>query len=98
MLEVATAARQDGEARRDSDHIDESFRLAREALAVGVAYSSERIVDRAQRFRRGHSGPATSRVRDFDEQLRSALLLDGTHVPHRDLRTPRPGRPDSAPG
>jgi hypothetical protein len=28
MLEVATAARQDGAARRDSDRIDESFRLA----------------------------------------------------------------------
>jgi transcriptional regulator with XRE-family HTH domain len=98
MLEVATAARQDGATRRDSDRIDESFRLACEALAVGVAYSSERIVDRARRFRRQHSGPATSCVRDFDDQLRSALLLDGTHVPHRDLRTPRPTAPDSAPG
>jgi hypothetical protein len=74
MLEVATAARQDGVARRDSDRIDESFRLACEALGVGVAYSSERIVDRARRFRREYAGPATSYVRDFDDQLRSALL------------------------
>src|ERR1700729_3283209 len=95
---VATAARQDGAARRDSDRIDESFRLACEALAVGVAYSSERIVDRARRFRRDHSGPATGCVRDFDDQLHSALLLGGTHVPHCDLRTPRPRCPDSAPG
>jgi hypothetical protein len=74
MLEVATAARQDGTARRDSDRIDESFRLACEALGVGTAYSSERIVDRARRFRREYTGPATSYVRDFDDQLRSALL------------------------
>jgi hypothetical protein len=59
MPEVATAARQDGAARRDSDRIDESFRLACEALAVGVTCSSEHIIDRAQRFRRGYSGPAT---------------------------------------
>ena len=98
MIEVATAARQDGPARRDSDRIDESFRLACEALAVGVTYSSERIVDRARRFRREYTGPATSYVRDFDDQLRSALLLDGTHVPHRDLRTPGPARPGRAPG
>lgn len=74
MLEVATAARQGGTARRDSDRIDESFRLACEAL--GVAYSSERIVDRARRFGREYTGPATSYVWEFDNQLRSALLLD----------------------
>jgi hypothetical protein len=69
-----------------------------EALAVGVAYSSERIVDRARRFRREYTGPATSYVRDFDDQPRSALLLDGAHVPHRDLGSPWPARPDSTPG
>ena len=83
--------------RRDSDRIDESFRLASEALAVGVTYSSERIIDRARRFRREYSGPATSYVRDFDDQLRSALLLDSAHVPHRDLRPPRPARSDRTP-
>jgi transcriptional regulator with XRE-family HTH domain len=98
MLEVATAARQDGTGRRDSDRIDEAFRLAGEALAVGVTYSSERVIDRARRFRREYSGPVTSCVQDFDDQLRSALLLNGAHVPHRDLRSPRPARPDSAPG
>ena len=50
------------------------IRLACEALAVGVTYSSERIIDRARRFRREYSGPATSYVRDFDDQLRSAML------------------------
>jgi hypothetical protein len=98
MLEVATAARQEGTARRDNDRIDESFRLACEALAVGVTYSSERVIDRARRFRCDYSGPATSYVRDFDDQPRSALLLDSAHVPHRDLRPPWPARPDHAPG
>jgi transcriptional regulator with XRE-family HTH domain len=74
MLEVATAACQDGAARRDSDRVDEAFRLAVEALAVGVTYSSERVIERARRFRREYSGPATSYVREFDDQLRAALL------------------------
>jgi hypothetical protein len=74
MLEVATAARQDGVGRHDSDRIDEAFRLACEALAMGVTYSSERVIERARRFRRGYSGPATSYVREFDGQLSSALL------------------------
>jgi transcriptional regulator with XRE-family HTH domain len=74
MLEVATAARQDGAARRDKDRVEESFRLACEALAVGVTYSSDRIIDRARRFRREYSGPATSGVREFDDQLRSAQV------------------------
>jgi antitoxin component HigA of HigAB toxin-antitoxin module len=73
MLEVATAARQDGMARRDSDRVDEAFRLAREALGVGVAYSSERVIERARRFRHGYSGQATSYVREFDDQFRTAL-------------------------
>lgn len=73
MLEVATAARQDGTARHDNDRIDEAFRLACEALGVGVTYSSERVVERARRFRREYSGPSTSYVREFDDQLRTAL-------------------------
>jgi transcriptional regulator with XRE-family HTH domain len=73
MLEVATAARQDGTARRDSDRIDEAFRLGCEALGAGVTYSSERVIERARRFRREYSGPATSHVRDFDDQLRAVL-------------------------
>jgi transcriptional regulator with XRE-family HTH domain len=73
MLEVATAARQDGTSRHDNDRIDEAFRLACEALGVGVTYSSERVIERARRFRRDYSGPATSYVREFDDQLRAAL-------------------------
>jgi len=73
MLEVATAARQDGTARHDNDRIDQAFRLACEALAVGVTYSSERVIERARRFRRDYPGPATSYVREFDDQLRTAL-------------------------
>jgi hypothetical protein len=74
MLEVATAACQDGTARRDSDRIDEAFRLGCEALGVGVTYSSERVIERARRFRRDYAGHATSYVREFDDQLRAALL------------------------
>jgi hypothetical protein len=73
MLEVATAARQDGTSKRDSDRIDEAFRLACEALGVGITYSSERVIERARRFRREYDGPVTSYVREFDEQVRSAL-------------------------
>ena len=43
MLEVATAARQDGMRKNDSERIDESFRLASEALGIGIAYSSDPI-------------------------------------------------------
>jgi transcriptional regulator with XRE-family HTH domain len=74
MLEVATAACQDGTARRDSDRIDEAFRLGCEALGVGVTYSSERVIERARRLRRDYTGQATSYVREFDDQLRAALL------------------------
>jgi transcriptional regulator with XRE-family HTH domain len=73
MLEVATAARQDGKARRDSDRIDEAFRLGCEALGIGVTYSSERVIERARRFRREYSGPATSYVREFDDHLQAVL-------------------------
>jgi transcriptional regulator with XRE-family HTH domain len=73
MLDVATAACQDGTARHDSDRVDEAFRLACEALGVGVTYSSERVIERARRFRREYSGPATSYVHEFDGQLHTAL-------------------------
>jgi transcriptional regulator with XRE-family HTH domain len=73
MLDVATATRQDGAGRRDSARIDEAFRLGCEALGVGMAYSSERLIERARRFRREYSGPATGYVREFDDQLRAAL-------------------------
>jgi hypothetical protein len=73
MLEVATAACQDGTARRDSDRVDQAFRLACEALGVGVTYSSERVIERARRFRREYVGQATRYVRQFDDQLRAAV-------------------------
>lgn len=72
MLEVATAARQDGESSRDGYRVDQAFQLAREGLAVGLTYSSERVVERARRFRREYAGPVTSCVREFDDKLRSA--------------------------
>ena len=73
MLEVATAACQAGTARHDSDRVDEAFRLTCEALEVGVTYSSERVIERARRFRRDYSGPVTSYVDEFDGQLQTAL-------------------------
>jgi hypothetical protein len=74
MLEVATAAKQDGAVRRDSDRIDESFRLACEALGVGVAYSSERIIDRARRFRRDCTGRGPQPTTSATLMTRSARL------------------------
>jgi hypothetical protein len=40
---------------------------------LGVTYSSGRVIERARRFRREYSGQATSYVREFDDQLRTAL-------------------------
>jgi hypothetical protein len=59
MLEVATAARQDGMLQKDHERIDESFRLATEALGIGIAYSSDRVIEKARRFRRDYAGPST---------------------------------------
>jgi hypothetical protein len=74
MIEVATAARQDGMRKKDSERVGESFQLASEALGIGIAYSSERVIERARRFRRYYTGPSTSHIQNFDEQLRSTLL------------------------
>jgi transcriptional regulator with XRE-family HTH domain len=73
MLEVATAVRQAGETRRDRDQVGEAFRLANEALTIGVNYSSERVIQRARRFRRNYNGPAAPGVQEFDRQLRTTL-------------------------
>ncbi len=73
MLEVATAARQDGTSRHDSDRINEAFRLACEALDAGIFYSSERVIERARRFRGEYSGLVTSYVGKFDDLLWTAL-------------------------
>jgi transcriptional regulator with XRE-family HTH domain len=74
MLEVATAARQEGMKKKDTERIDESFRLAAEALSIGILYSSERVTERARHFRRSYDGPVTDYTRNFDEQLRSTLV------------------------
>jgi hypothetical protein len=73
MLEVATATCQEGCAARDSTRVDDAFTLASGALTTGVAYSSDRVIERSWRFRRSYSGPLTSQVRSFDEQLHAAV-------------------------
>jgi transcriptional regulator with XRE-family HTH domain len=74
MLEVATAARQDGTKQRDSERVDEAFRLASEALSIGINYSSERVIEKARYFRRSYTGPDSAYAQNFDEKLRSTLL------------------------
>lgn len=61
-------------ASRDVGHVDEAFRLASEALAIGVTYSSERVIQRARRFRRDYSGRSANGVRELDQRLRTTLL------------------------
>ena len=73
MLEVATAARQEGAAARDTDRIDEAFALASQALASGQRYASERVIERSRQFRRAYSGPVTGQMREFDHQLQATL-------------------------
>lgn len=73
ILEVATAACQDAVAGRDGARVDEAFRLAGEGLRLGLRYSSERVLQRCRRFRRGYTGPATQQVREFDQRLRAML-------------------------
>lgn len=73
MLEVATAARQDGVSRHDTARVDEAFRLACEAHALGATYSSERVTERARQFRRDYAGPSTPHARLLADQLRPTL-------------------------
>jgi transcriptional regulator with XRE-family HTH domain len=68
MLEVATAAAQEGVREQDTARIDEAFSLAAEALALGERYSSGRVVHRSRMFRRDYAGPSTSSVRAFDQR------------------------------
>ncbi|MFV2176736.1 multiprotein-bridging factor 1 family protein [Actinomadura sp. LOL_016] len=74
MLEVATAVRQGGELDRDASQVDEAFRLGNDALKIGSRYSSERVIQRARRFRRDYRGPQTAKVREFDRHLRATLI------------------------
>ena|SRR6266567_2470220 len=74
MLEVATAVSLEGTAHKDATRTDEAFRLASEALAAGMHYGSERVIQRSRRFRRDYAGPITPQVRDFDRRLQAALI------------------------
>ncbi|GAA2456656.1 helix-turn-helix transcriptional regulator [Actinomadura vinacea] len=74
MLEVATAARQGAQREHDAGRVDEAFRLGSEALTIGVSYASERVIQRARKFRRVYQGPITPKVREFDRQLRATLV------------------------
>lgn len=75
MLEVATAARQAGEKERDAAQVDEAFQLGIDAVKVGMTYASERVIQRARRFRSQYFGPSTPRVREFDRQLRASIAI-----------------------
>lgn len=66
MAEIALARCQAGE-------YDEAFHLADQALTIGLAYDSERIIQRVRRFRRSYAGPPTPTVSTFDDKLRTTL-------------------------
>ena len=55
--------------------IDEAFRLAGEAMAAGMRYNSERVLQGSRQFRRGYVGPVTAQVHDFDQRLRATFVL-----------------------
>jgi hypothetical protein len=50
-----------------------SFRLAGEAMAAGMRYNSERVLQGSRQFRRGYAGPVTAQVHDFDQRLRATF-------------------------
>jgi len=62
------------EVHTQAGTVDEGFQLATTALNVGKTYASERVIQRARRFRRRYTGPASVHVRDFDDRLRATLL------------------------
>ncbi|MEU8109987.1 helix-turn-helix transcriptional regulator [Nonomuraea muscovyensis] len=67
MTEMATAKAMAGRH-------DEAFDLAADALSLGVAYGSDRVIQRARTFRRAYAGPVTATVRTFDERLHATML------------------------
>jgi hypothetical protein len=73
MLEVATAACQEGVREKDTGRIDEAFGLAAEALALGEHYDSGRVMQRSRMFRRHYAGPVTSSVRAFDRRVNASF-------------------------
>jgi transcriptional regulator with XRE-family HTH domain len=66
-------------AHAEAGDVDEAFRLAREALATGVRFDSERVIGRVRRFRRGYRGPRAGCVDDLDRRLTS--LMTGIAAP-----------------
>ena len=73
MLEVATAACQEGAGEKDTARIDEAFGLAAEALALGERYGSGRVIQRSRIFRRDYVGPVTSSVQAFDRRVHATF-------------------------
>jgi hypothetical protein len=45
-----------------------------EAMAAGMRYNSERILQGSRQFRRGYAGPVTAQVHDFDQRLRATFF------------------------
>ena len=56
-------------AHAEAGDVDEAFRLAHEALGIGVRFSSERVVGRVRSFRRSYRGPAADTVAELDGRL-----------------------------
>jgi transcriptional regulator with XRE-family HTH domain len=73
MLEVATAACQEGVREKDTARIDEAFGLASEALTLGERYDSGRVLQRSRMFRRDYAGPVTSSVRALDRRVHATF-------------------------
>jgi transcriptional regulator with XRE-family HTH domain len=73
MLEVGTAACQQGVREKDTARIDEAFGLATEALTLGERYDSGRVMQRSRMFRRDYAGPVTSSVRAFDRRVNATI-------------------------
>ena len=73
MLEVATAARQEGAKEKDTSRIDKAFALAADALAVGASYGSARVIQRSRTFQRDYAGPVTPSVRAFDRHVQATF-------------------------
>ncbi|MDS1268937.1 helix-turn-helix transcriptional regulator [Lipingzhangella sp. LS1_29] len=57
------------QAHRDSGGVDAAFRLAAEALSLGVTYRSERVISRVRRFRRSYRGPHPREAKELDARL-----------------------------
>jgi Tetratricopeptide repeat len=61
------------ELRRQQGDLDEALTLASQALAVGRAHASERVIAKARRFRRGCPDQPTPALRTFDQRLRETV-------------------------